>query len=520
MKTAIKYLAIALMLGGCATGAHRTEAAPKVPTEWTSKTAVGISPDALPASVAWWKFLNDEHLNTLVAKVAAANYDVRLAAARVREARAARNRVGTALLPSTTLNASWTATQIASEDIPSTGSPMAIGVGAGDGGLTRNFSYRGDHFSFSRSAGPNGANNTLTYTGDGPAGIDRTSQLFRLGFDSTWEIDVFGQQRAEVAAATADLKAVEFQQDAVLVSAVAEAALGYIDLRAAQRQREITEQNIAAQLHIVEITAERFRVGLSAEFDATRAQTLLDTTRAELAPIDRAITSITYRLALLAGEEPNALNDLLSTPEPLPATPSTIAIGLPSDSLRRRADIRAAEAGLFAADARIKVAVADLFPKFFLNSSFAGTDNGLLGIASSAGRVWSIGPSVKWDILKSSYIRQNIEVQNARQEQAAIGYERAAAVAVDEVEQALTAYASENEHRALLATVVAGNEKSVALANERYLNGLDVFLNVLTAQQQLYASQAALADSEAAVLTNLIALYKALGGGWEEQIDP
>lgn len=513
MKKTLFILATTAWLAGCTTGARYTEAQPKVPQDWVSEKAAGVTEEPMDAT-EWWRFLQDDTLNDIIGRVANANYDVRLAEARVREARGTRQAIGTTLLPSTGINASWTATQRAKEDFSGFGSPASGGVSVGPNGITRNFALRGDNVTFNRSAGANGATNGLTYTG-GPPEIDRREDLFKIGLDSTWEIDIFGGDRASVAAAEADLRAVENDRNAVLVTALAEAALAYVDLRGAQRQRDITKENIAAQEETLRITRERFRVGLTAEFDASRAETQLATLKAQLPPLENAITAAMYRLALLAGEEPGALKDTLSTAAPLPATPSEIAIGLPSDLLRRRADIQAAEEQLAAARARIKVAVADLFPKFFLNSSLSGQGIGLSDVLSPEGRVWSLGPGIQWDILRSSYIRSNIEVQNTRQEQAAIRYEKAAAMAVNEVERALTAYATENEHRETLQHAVKSAEKSVALANERYLRGLDGFLNVLQAQQQLYATQAALVESEAMVLTDLIAVYKSLGGGWE-----
>jgi len=518
MKRILYTLTVGALLTGCTTGARYTEATPKVPQDWSTEKSTGLTGEPVSA-VEWWRFLQDETLSDIITRVAKANYDVRIAEARVREARGTRQAVGTTLLPSTGINASWTAAQRVSQDFQDFGSPVAAGLSRGPNGVSRNFSIRGDQITFNRNADSNGATSGVTFTGEQPSGLDRREDLFQVGLDSTWEIDIFGGDRASVTVADANVRAVENDRNAVLVTVLAEAALAYIDLRTAQRQRDITDQNILAQEEALNITRERFRVGLTAEFDTARAETQLATLRAQLPPLNNAETVAMYRLALLAGEEPSALKKTLSTPTPLPETPREIAVGLPSDLLRRRADIRAAEAQLDAANARIKVAVADLFPKFYLNGSLSGQGIGLGDVVTPAGRVWSLGPSVKWDILRSSYIRSNIEVQNTRQEQAAVQYEQAAAMAVDEVERALSGYATENEHRDTLKLAVDGAEKSVALANERYLRGLDGFLNVLQAQQQLYATRAALVASESSVLTNLIAVYKALGGGWEAFVD-
>jgi NodT family efflux transporter outer membrane factor (OMF) lipoprotein len=192
-------------------------------------------------------------------------------------------------------------------------------------------------------------------------------------------------------------------------------------------------------------------------------------------------------------------------------------VGLPSDQLRRRPDIRRAEAQLHAATARIGVATADLFPKFNLAGSFGFSASDFARVAGSSSKFWSWGPSVTWPVFAGGRIYWNIKVQDALQEQALAAYEKAVLTALKDVETALVAYAKEQEHRKSLSEAVTNNRRAVDLATKLYLVGKTDFLNVLTAQRSLYTSEDALAQSTRTVDTNLVALYKALGGGWEQE---
>lgn len=500
-------------LVGCATGAQRTAAHPKSPEGWS--TPRGTVAEAAPvAPEAWWTVLHDDVLNGLIARAADANHDIRLATARVREARGARGAAGAALSPSIGLKGSWTTARTPEFQQPGEGSPVSGGVSVCPNGVSRNVSVRGDRATISRSANNGDATTSISFS-DPVGEIDRTSNLFETGFDAQWELDFFGAERNAAKATQANLEAAEFTRRNVLVSVLAETAVNYIDLRAAQHLREIAEKNIVAQENSARIARERFRVGLNSEFDATRAETQLAALRAELPGLDQRATQAMHRLATLVGDSPGALKDLLGESAPLPAPPDVVSIGMPSELLRRRGDVRAAERQLDAADARIKVAVTDLFPKFSINGTLSTRASDLAGLFDGGNALWSLGPGVTWDILRYSYIRSNIEIQNARQEQAAIAYEQSVLNAIEDTETSLSAYVQERARRADLMAAVQGSERSVAIADERYRRGLENYLGVLQAQQTRYASETHLLQSEVAVLTDLIALYKALGGGWE-----
>jgi NodT family efflux transporter outer membrane factor (OMF) lipoprotein len=216
------------------------------------------------------------------------------------------------------------------------------------------------------------------------------------------------------------------------------------------------------------------------------------------------------------GQEPNTLKAELLREAPVPAPPARVEVGLPSELLARRPDVRRAERELAAATARVGVATADLYPKFSI-AAFLG----LQSVNSSdllkwPSRAWSIGPSVAFPIFQGGQIRANIEVQSARREQARIGFEKAFLSALGEVEDALVAYLQEWERRRSIGEAVASNERAVRLANDRYTKGLTGFLDVLESERTLYGAQQQLAQSDVQLSLNLVALYKSLGGGWQE----
>jgi NodT family efflux transporter outer membrane factor (OMF) lipoprotein len=223
-----------------------------------------------------------------------------------------------------------------------------------------------------------------------------------------------------------------------------------------------------------------------------------------------------YSLSILLGNEPAALAEKLSPEAPIPPTPPEVPVGLPSDLLRRRPDIRRAEAQLHAATARIGVATADLFPRFSLSGNFGLASKTLSSLTDWGGRFWSVGSAVNWPVFDAGRIRWNIEIQNALQEQSLIVYQKTVLTALQDVETALIAYSKEQERRQSLSAAVTSNRKAVDLAMQLYIAGRIDFLNVLNAQRSLYVSEDALVQSTRNQGTDLIALYKALGGGWEK----
>ena len=288
------------------------------------------------------------------------------------------------------------------------------------------------------------------------------------------------------------------------------------DLRGSQRQIAVIRANIRSAGETLELTRTRLRGGLGTDLDVARAEGQLASTSSLIPSLETQLRQAAHRLGLLLGQEPNALKADLLKDAPVPAPPPVVAVGMPSDLLARRPDVRRAERELAAATARVGVATADLYPKFSIGA-FLGLASVTSGdLVKWPSRTWSLGPSVAFPIFEGGKIRANIEVQSARQEQARIGFERAFLSALGEVEDALVAYLQEWERRKSSAEAVASNERAVRLVNDRYTKGLTAFLDVLEAERSLYGTQQQLAQSDVQLSLNLVALYKALGGGWQE----
>ncbi len=294
----------------------------------------------------------------------------------------------------------------------------------------------------------------------------------------------------------------------------AEVALNYIDVRGFQEQSTIARRNLQAQQHNAELTRQRFQGGFVSGLDVANAEAQMASTAAQIPQLEQSAQQAIYRLSFLLGREPGALLEELSKPEPIPAAPPAVPVGVPAELLRRRPDIRQAEALIHAATADIGVATADLFPRISLtgNVGTQGTQFGALEDWSN--RFWSVGPSASWNVFSTGRVRANIEVQRALQEQSLITYRQTVLNALQEVENALVASAREQEHYQALTQAVAANRRAVDLATKLYTQGQTDFLNVLQAQGSLYLSESALAGSARTLSTNLVALYKALGGGW------
>jgi multidrug efflux system outer membrane protein len=299
------------------------------------------------------------------------------------------------------------------------------------------------------------------------------------------------------------------------VTLLAEVSRNYVEARGYQQQLAIARQNIDAQEQALAITQKRFTNGLAPNLDVQQASTLLSTTRADIPTLETDFEISIHRLAALLALPPGALEDELTAATPIPISPPEVPVGLPSELLLRRPDIQKAERELAAATAQVGVATADLFPKFSLTGSAGFESVSASDWFTGASKVWSVGPTGQWNIFDAGRIRGNIKVKNARQEQALANYEKTVLSSFEDVENALVRYAKEQVRRRSLEDAVKSSKESVHAANQLYTNGLANFINVLDAERSLYHVQDQLVQSDCAVSTNLISLYKALGGGWE-----
>jgi len=474
------HLSIASLLAflavGCASipsvGPDYRAPATKTPAHWSEPLAGGETNSAA-ATTAWWKDFHDSELDSLIARAACSNLDLRIAQARVREARAHYRMTAADFWPTIDGSGSY-ARQRESKNQPLVGP--------------------GDHL---------------------PQGVPFENSFYQSGFDASWEIDVFGGTRRATEAARAQVAAAQFGEREVLVSLLGEVARNYVEARGYQRRLEIARDNIRAQEQSLAIVQNRFTNGLTSDLDVQQASTVLATTHAVVPALETALAASIHRLGVLLGQTPESLETELAAVAPIPAAPPVVPVALPAGLMLRRPDVALAERQLAAATANIGVAKADLFPKFYLTglAGFEGTSAD--DWFTSGSRFWSVGPAVQWRLFDAGRIRANIQVHNARQEQALASYEQTALSAFEDVENALTAYAKEQIRRRSLEDAVKSSEESLRLANQLYANGLANFINVLDAERSLYQAQDALVQSDKTVTTDVIALYKSLGGGWE-----
>ncbi|MDO9270685.1 MAG: efflux transporter outer membrane subunit [Methylobacter sp.] len=421
--------------------------------------------------VAWWKLFEDKDLTELVDKTVLHNRDLQAARANLREARSLYMEAGLNLAPIVTSHANYTDQK--------------------------------------RSAG---AMNNLSFA-------PRELKLYNIGFDAFWEVDFFGRVRRNVEASSDEVDAQEANLRDLGVSLIAEVARNYFELRGLQNQLATSKKNAENQAKTLEITRVRLEGGRGTELDTSRATAQLDSTLAIIPPLDSAIQRAIHRLSVLTGQLPGALTGRLSQPAPMPKIPKTIHIGQPAELLRRRPDIRTAERTLAAATARIGVATADLFPRVTFVGTISLESSTFSGIGAARSDAYSLGPKISWAALDLGRVYARIKAADARAESSLAQYEQTVLSALEETENALVNYNRERSRRELLSSAAKASERAHELAHLRFAEGVSDFLTVLDAELRLLQDQNRLALSETATATALAALYKALGGGWESNID-
>jgi multidrug efflux system outer membrane protein len=345
--------------------------------------------------------------------------------------------------------------------------------------------------------------------------VPRELKLYSAGFDAFWEIDFFGRVRRDIEASRDEVDAQEAGLRDIGVSVIAEVARNYFELRGLQNQLAVAQKNAENQAQTLEITQARLDIGRGTELDTSRASAQLNTTRARIPLQETAIKRAIHRLGVLTGQAPGALTATLSQPRPIPKLPETIAVGSPAELLRRRPDIRIAERTLAASTARIGVATADLFPRVTFVGTLSLEASTLSGLGATGSDAYSLGPRISWAALDLGRVYARIKAADASAEANLAQYEQTVLNALEETENALVAYNRERNRRALLATAAQASEKAHRLAHLRFEEGIADFLTVLDSETRLLEDQSQLALSETATATALIAVYKALGGGWE-----
>lgn len=435
------------------------------PDYW-QESATTHSIENLPV---WWKRFHDTDLDTLIDTALQSNLDLKQAQARIKQARAELVASGAGFYPSIDFNASATRSD-------------------------SNLSTSSSSSAFSN---------------------DKFSTLYRAGFDANWELDLFGRTRNQIAAAQArHTAAIEDLHD-VQVTLLAEIASEYITLRNNQRQRVLAQENINALKNILTLTQERYRRGLVAYLDVAEANTELSAAQATL-PLYRAQENQALRaITVLLGHAPEQPPVALSTSAAVPAIDAVTAVGLPSDLLTRRPDLRAEQQRLTAAAADINIAKIDRYPSLDLTFGLGLQSRDRSNFFDIGSRYWSLAPGLHLPVFDADRIRANIDNKQAVYEEARYHYQQTFNTALQDVENVLSGFYAEDARRHHLQQAETTAEIAVELAQRRYATGIDNFLNVIVAQRALYTAQSNLSDAEAQRSMQAIALYKALGGGWQ-----
>jgi NodT family efflux transporter outer membrane factor (OMF) lipoprotein len=463
IRTALTCAAV--VVGGCMVGPDYYGISVDAPSEFIEARETYRAAVAEPARLAeWWRTFEDPALDDLVLRAIEDNLDLQLAEARVREARAARGIVASEWLP--TVDA--------------------------EGGFLR--SRRSE--------------NTAA---DGPFG-GGTSNLWEGGFDASWELDVFGRVGRGVQAADADIEAAEDARRDVLVTLLAEVVRNYVELRGFQRRIELAQRNATLQADTLRLTESRYRGGLTSELDVASAAAQLSTTEAAIPLLRSGSTAAAARLGVLLGVRPEELLAERWSSGSIPTGPAAIDPGAPEAMIFRRPDLRSAERRVAAQSARVGVATADLYPRISL-IGFAGiAAEDFTDLFNASSSVLSFGPTISWRVFDGGRIKSDIEVQDARLEQARLDYRQAVLEALEEVEVALAQHRNDQEAGARLAESVRANQRRVELALTRYERGIGDFLDVIEAQRSLTLSEDELARRQQEIAKDVAALYKALGG--------
>jgi len=448
-------------LSGCAVGPdyHR----PITPEPATFANASDVVTTNAQFNATWWRSFNDPFLERLIAQASTNNYDLRRAQARLLEARAL-----------------WTEARF--DYVPT---------------VHNENSY--EKAKLSRAA----------------AGLRvRRSELYRVGFDATWELDIWGRVRRNVEAARATVESVSATRDDVLITVQAEVAVNYIELRGTQSQLEVATRNATNQSQTLKLAIDLREGGQGTQLDVARAQSLLNETLASIPPLEAAVQRAIYRISVLCGLRPTALVEELSANRGFPKIPSELVLTSPTELLRNRPDVRAAERSFAAANARIGFEVADLFPRVTLNGTIALEASSLSRLGSTGSDTYSFGPRISWAALDLGRVRQRIKAADARAEQAVDAYEQTVLLALEETENSLVELSRERQRLAFLTEAERAAAQAVDLARQRYRDGIADYLSVLDSERTLLNLQDQLVTTQTLSATRLIAVYKtfAVGG--------
>ncbi|MDG6025592.1 MAG: efflux transporter outer membrane subunit [Candidatus Brocadia sp.] len=472
----VSLLSMALALSGCAVGPDFVKPKAKIQENWSEKADTRVATQTAVES-QWWKAFNDPTFDQLVKLAYQQNLPLQITGLRILEARA---RLGIAI----------------GRQFPQQQEVF--------GGVTR------------EEISDNAPNSSFR---------DQNFLDYQVGFDAVWELDFWGKFRRDVQASYANLIATEADYDDALVSLTAEVARTYTVIRTFEVRIELTRENARVQEEGLEIAMSRFRNGVVTELDVAQARSLLESTRASIPQLQSGLRQAQNALSTLLGQPPGAIQTLLDGHKGIPTAPAEVAISVPAELLRRRPDIRSAELSAAAQCARIGIAKADLYPSFslfgeigFQSSSEGGVQSNHADIDNlfdASSFYYAFGPQVKLPFFNYGRIENNIRVQDARFQQLIVNYQNAVLRAAQESEDALIGFLKAQEATAFTQNSAQAARRSVEIALVQYREGAVDYQRVLDTQRALLQEEIRLTETRSSIATNLIALYKALGGGWE-----
>ena len=463
-------LLIGLALSACAAvGPDYVEPELSVPDAWHMQIVQQVEKGPDATLLTWWTVFDDPTLNELIDRARLGNLNLRTAASRVAAARASLAITRGERLP--TVDGTGQTSRARQSD---------------DGWLAQ----------------------------VAPKSGFEAQNLYEIGLDASWEIDLFGRVRRSIESSQAQYESTLETERDVMVTLFAEVAMTYIEVREMQRRVEYATQNIGVQTQALGLAQERYDTGLSSQLDVVQAKATLGMTEAAMPDLETAKNQALYRLAVLLGQDAGNLQSEFAAPAAIPSPVGRITLGLPMDVVRQRPDVRAAERRLAAQTAQIGVATAALYPSFTLSGFVGLQTRSVNDLFSSNSEMWGAALPVSWNLFDGGRVRSNIELQKELAEMHLLEYRQSVLQALAEVESALVAYNNEHEKLAALRRATAATLEGVRLAMVQYDTGLTNYNNVMTMQRDLFQLQDQLAASEAQLDFELIALYKAVGGGW------
>jgi len=466
---------IAVLLAGCTVGPNYSRPATSAPADYSEphpSTSLGDVDLA-----AWWRTFGDPELDKLVNRAVARNLDVETATARITEARAQERVAGAAASPEVSARTSATPQRISENAIP-------LPPGSGGGGT---FGLPGAEFT-----------------------------TWHVGFDASWEIDLFGKTRRSVEAARARSSAAIWNLRDLQVSTAAETARAYLQLRTLQQQIATQTAEVERQQRFLRLVDAKTRGGLVTGQDLEQQRSALSAAAAAVSPLNAQANAQIHALGVLTGDTPESLIAELSPAGVLPPSPPRVPAGLPSDLLRRRPDIRHAERNLAAATADIGVATADLYPSFSLTAAPALVSTALGSLIAWGSRAYTASAIINWPIFNGGRTRANIAVANARQEQALVAYRKSILAGLQDVEDALSELDGDHAQIPELEASLSAARRAEDIARARYRGGLVTYSDVLQAQATRISLENQVIQTRGALAHDTVALFKALGGGWPD----